>query len=339
MASMSYSVLSRFYKKHKVTALKMEFALVVVISGILILGEVMNEDIWGEEHTGVYAGEISTTELADDETVDVNEIKNPLVPKEETPSEDIKIDDTYKNEKLPYYIKINREANCITVYTYDSNGEYTVPFKAIRCATGGENTPLGSFELSDKYKFATLLYQSYGQYCSRIDGDILFHSSTYTSLKKDTLSAEDYNQLGESVSHGCIRLTVADAKWIYDNCDKGTKVDIYDDIDNPGPLGKPETIKVPEGTLWDPTDPDENNPWHAYTAQITGAEDRIVNGLEEFDILEGITAIDTCGNDVTSDIIIESDLDINMPGDYVVTYKITDAIGNSDSKTVIITVR
>ena len=33
-----------------------------------------------------------------------------------------------------------------------------------------------------------------------------------------------YNNLGKQVSHGCIRLTAGDAKWIYDNIDDDTKV-------------------------------------------------------------------------------------------------------------------
>ena len=69
----------------------------------------------------------------------------------------------------------------------------------------------------------------------------------------------NYNQLGTTASAGCVRLTVADAKWIYDNCEIGTLIEIYEE-DDPGPLGKPEAIKLPEGSGWDPTDPDPENP-------------------------------------------------------------------------------
>ena len=64
----------------------------------------------------------------------------------------------------------------------------------------------------------------------------------------------------------CIRLTVQDAKWIYDNCKPGTKVEFYEDS-NPGPLGKPTAQKISEDETvrgWDPTDPDVNNPWRNY---------------------------------------------------------------------------
>lgn len=68
---------------------------------------------------------------------------------------------------------------------------------------------------------------------------------------------------GTSASAGCIRLTVEDAKWIYDNCKAGTTVEFYSSED-PGPLGKPETMKITEYEEyrdWDPTDASENNPW------------------------------------------------------------------------------
>ena len=77
----------------------------------------------------------------------------------------------------------------------------------------------------------------------------------------------EYDKLGTTASAGCVRLTVADAKWIYNNCAKGTKVEFYADS-NPGPLGKPTAQKISSEEQvrgWDPTDPDPANPWKAYT--------------------------------------------------------------------------
>ena len=45
-----------------------------------------------------------------------------------------------------------------------------------------------------------------------------------------SLSIKSYNMLGQRASHGCIRLLVSDAKWIYDNVGKGTVVTIRDDL-------------------------------------------------------------------------------------------------------------
>ena len=171
-------------------------------------------------------------------------------------------------DPFPYYLKINRQQNVVTVYEKDENGEYTVPVKAILCSTGLYNaTPKGTFQLSSKYVWRELNGGVYGQYASRITGGVLFHSVPYTKKNKATLSASKYNKLGQQASMGCVRLTVEDAKWIYDNCPSGTYVEIYDSED-PGPLGKPEALKLDADSPnkgWDPTDPDERNPWHAWS--------------------------------------------------------------------------
>lgn len=174
--------------------------------------------------------------------------------------------------EFPYYLKVNRQQNVITVYEQDENGEYTVPTKAILCSTGLYNaTPLGTFHLSDKYIWRELHGGVYGQYASRITGGVLFHSVPYRSKSKNSLYADKYNKLGQQASMGCIRLNVEDAKWICENCPSGTTVEIYDDADNPGPLGKPEGIKIDldnPNKGWDPTDPDENNPWNEFSKDM-----------------------------------------------------------------------
>ncbi|MBD9219942.1 MAG: murein L,D-transpeptidase, partial [Clostridiales bacterium] len=101
-------------------------------------------------------------------------------------------------------------------------------------------------------------------YATRITGHILFHSVPYFTPNKDDLEYEEYNKLGTVASMGCIRLTVKDVKWIYDNCPEGTVVRMYASSKKE-PLEKPIPINIDvdneELRGWDPTDPDENNPW------------------------------------------------------------------------------
>ena len=71
---------------------------------------------------------------------------------------------------------------------------------------------------------------------------------------------------GSACSAGCVRLSVADAYWIYSNVSKGTIVEFYSS-DDPGPFGKPESKKISDNELcrnWDPTDSNYNNPWLNY---------------------------------------------------------------------------
>lgn len=161
----------------------------------------------------------------------------------------------------PYYIKINRKQNVVMIYGVES-GIYNKLVKTFVCSTG-RDTPLGTFRTTDKYIWRPLVNNVYGQYATRITGSILFHSVPYFRQSKDSLEYEEYNKLGTKASLGCIRLTVEDAKWIYDNCPKGTMVTLYDSDDLKN-IKKPESIKIDVNNKnrgWDPTDPDPNNPW------------------------------------------------------------------------------
>ncbi|MBO7520550.1 MAG: SH3 domain-containing protein, partial [Clostridia bacterium] len=165
----------------------------------------------------------------------------------------------------PYLIKVNRAQNMLIIYKKDDNGEYTVPVKAMVCSVGraGHETPKGTYKLSDKYTWGCLSGNVWGQYVTRITGPYLFHSVPYFTRNKGNLEYEEYNKLGQAASKGCVRLCVADAKWIFDNCAKGTTVTIYDSSE-PEPLTKPTpvTIDTNDGRKgWDPTDPDKENPW------------------------------------------------------------------------------
>ena len=205
---------------------------------------------------------------AETEYVTETEVETEVEAVDGTEVEEIEETETLEEKvDAPYYIKVNRSANCVTVYSKDANGEYTVPVKAMVCSVGLDNkTPLGTGAISDKYEWRLLFGDVYGQYAVRFNGHIMFHSVPYTTTSKDALKGGEYNLLGQPASKGCIRLSVADAKWIYDNCCKGTVVEVYDSED-PGPLGKPSAIQIDPYHFfrgWDPTDPDPSNPWKLY---------------------------------------------------------------------------
>jgi lipoprotein-anchoring transpeptidase ErfK/SrfK len=187
-------------------------------------------------------------------------------------------------EGFPYLVAVNRAASTVTVYAADNAGAYTVPYLAMVCS-GGDDTPLGHFETPVSYSWRLLSGPCYGQYATRIYSSYLFHSVPYYTQHKDDLEYDEYNKLGTPASLGCIRLAVADVKWIYDNCPIGTPVAIYDNADDPGPLGKPESIPIDPAneTLrgWDPTDPDPANPWG--TQYAAGTAIRSAAAQQEWD--------------------------------------------------------
>lgn len=231
-------------------------------------------------------------------------------------------------EKNPYFIKVNRSQNCVTVYTYDKNGEYTVPVRAMICSTGvNKATVIGDdFYIYYKQEWNPLFNDVYGHYVSGFYGDYLFHSVPYEDASADTLETEEFNKLGDEASLGCVRMETADVKWIYDNCPENTPVTVYDD-DNPGPLGKPEAIKITDHTCsWDPTDDDPQNPYAAKTPEIHGASDLTITKGETADLLEGVTAVDTCSNDITDKISVTGNVLTDKVGTYKLTYSVEDTM-------------
>lgn len=206
---------------------------------------------------------VAATEAISEEPTTIEDVTE-TIPETTTPlnyDELIDFDAEY-----PYMIRINRAQNWTTIYGLDQNGRYSVPYKVFTCSTGLNvgDTPLGSYKLGQKYDWRLMVDGSYSQYAIRIHGPIMLHSVPYYSQNKDDLEVKEYKKLGQPASLGCIRYTVADIKWIYDNCPEGTVVVIYDSEEEVPLLEIPEVTqakaKGPKAG-WDPTDPDKNNPW------------------------------------------------------------------------------
>ena len=203
---------------------------------------------------------------------------------------------TEYNGKSPYYIMVNRQMNTVTVYGVGDDGKYSVPVKAMiaSCGRSGHETPLGTFSTPDsRYTWRLMVDGTYGQYASRIQGSIMFHSICYSSADKSAMISSEYDALGDFASRGCIRLQTADAKWIYDNCPTGTLVTIYDSS-YAGVLGKPEkavdSVSSSANSNWDPTDPDPSNPWRLnISCSVSGTGSGSVTGTGGYRYGETVT--------------------------------------------------
>lgn len=240
-----------------------------------------------------------------------------------------------------YWIKVNRKMNTVTVYQY-KNGTYK-PVKAMVCSVGrNKATPLGNFNTQGKYRWHVLNGPVYGQYCTRIYKGYLFHSVWYFTPNKNAQSTKEYNRLGKDASHGCVRLTVADAKWLYDHCPTGTRVTIYDDSSSPGPLGKPKAMKVSRSKKqgWDPTDPDPNNPFKKYKPSIkfSSKKAKKVALYSEYDPKTGVSARDHKKRNITDRITVSGKVNTKKPGTYKLTYMVKDHQGYVASREFKVTV-
>lgn len=188
------------------------------------------------------------------------------------------LEEIYPTGTTKYYIKVNCKSQTVNVYEKDENNKYSKPVKAMLCSTGVETPKTGVYKITSfKQEWLGLQGNVYGQYCTQIVGNILFHSVPYIEKNNpSSLEYWEYDKLGEEASLGCIRLTVESAKWIFDNCETGTQVEFYSSED-PGPLGKPETQKISDYSEelknWDPTDEKQENPWIIYKKKVKEQEE------------------------------------------------------------------
>ena len=123
-----------------------------------------------------------------------------------------------------YLILINSKSHKVGIYK-GSKGNWS-EVKYWTCTTGAPSTPTkkGVFTVGSK---GTHFGESHGYTCwyyTQFSGNYLFHSVLYYPNSKTKIKS---GVLGASASHGCVRLAKTNAKWIYDNIPRGTKVVSY----------------------------------------------------------------------------------------------------------------
>lgn len=187
-----------------------------------------------------------------------------------------------KNGNNKFEIEINRAACTVTVLMYDAKTKkYDIPVKVFAVSVGRDVstnagagalnlkssfTPIGNYSIcsngmATKYSLKPMHEPDgstvYARWATHIVGNVYFHSIAVGSQSHNALNPNTFNRLGTPASAGCIRMQVADAKWIYDYCPSGTAVRIKKgNKSKPGPIGKPATIKIRSGSIhYDPTDP------------------------------------------------------------------------------------
>lgn len=124
-----------------------------------------------------------------------------------------------------YKIIVDEYHQVTMVFSKDAEGNYTVPVRYMLCSTGaGGCTPKGNFSMG-AYRVRFSLFNRdgrFGQYWTQVFGAIYFHTTLYLARDVSTYETASYDMLGNMDSHGCIRLTVPDARWMWYNIAAGT---------------------------------------------------------------------------------------------------------------------
>lgn len=220
-----------------------------------------------------------------------------------------------------YTIYVNRKTNLVNVVDQKTNKVV----RAMYCSTGKNNRTIkGTFKTKAKYRWRYLKGNVYGQYATRISGSYLFHSVPYYKKNVKTVETAEYNKLGSQASLGCVRLTVADAKWIYDKCRIGTKVVINDKKELQKPAYLPIKISTVKKSGWDPTDPNKNNPYYPKitvdTAKTVVACGAVFDPLSCISVYSSVTAQE----DLWKHVTVSGKVNTAKAGKYKLTYTVKD---------------
>lgn len=159
-------------------------------------------------------------------------------------------DELKNTDPEKYYIMLDLKNQIVTVYEKDDNGEYSKIVRRFVCTSGRtesnvvvdpENpnapidpmdlpkpTPTGIFKIGGRERFGKFAAfgGTYARYWTQVVNGIYFHSIMFDARDVDTLQSSAFRRLGSKGSHGCVRLYVEDAKWMYYYACPGTTVEI-----------------------------------------------------------------------------------------------------------------
>ncbi len=133
---------------------------------------------------------------------------------------------------VPYFVEVDVNNQLVKVFSRDEKSEFTNLERVFWCSTGTTSFPseVGIHVLTGR-NARHALFPTWGnataRWWTRITPEIAFHSILFSS--SGAVSMKSVNRLGNRASHGCIRLSMADAKWVYDNIGKGVEVWIHED--------------------------------------------------------------------------------------------------------------
>lgn len=131
--------------------------------------------------------------------------------------------ESFLGKRSGYTVFTNLSTNIVNVFIADGEGREIITYKRYQCTSGAPSTPTikGTYYIYMKrYYFDSGSSRCF--YFSPFKGGYGFHSVLY--YQDSTPQRIRDGRLGMYLSHGCIRLAINNAKWIYDNCPTGTKV-------------------------------------------------------------------------------------------------------------------
>ncbi|MBQ9015178.1 MAG: L,D-transpeptidase family protein [Firmicutes bacterium] len=124
-----------------------------------------------------------------------------------------------------YMIVVKLKEHKVRIY-HGKKGKWK-RIHAFKCSVGAPSTPTvkGTFTIGSRGRYFNTGSTLRCWYYTQFYGNYLFHSVLYD--RSPSPSHLVNGRLGANISHGCIRMALGNAKWIYSNIPSGTKVVIY----------------------------------------------------------------------------------------------------------------
>lgn len=186
---------------------------------------------------------------------------------------------TFDDNTLPvvpprYYshIAVFLDRQIVALYHTPEDGD-PEQVVAFFCSTGEAGTPtpkpkdkgLSYFKIGRRSPVYLKWWSCFVRYPTQFYGEYFFHSIPYELtgsdwLDKARMKTYAYRELGKkALSHGCVRLSLRDAKYIWENAYQDMPVYVHDsskghELKTPVPLPPVYNSSVYAG--WDPTDPE-----------------------------------------------------------------------------------
>lgn len=126
----------------------------------------------------------------------------------------------------PYRVEVSIDRQVVEVWALNERNGYDL-VQTFTCSTGlNDSTPRGVYPNGhpvNRWHYFKK-FNCWAQYSFKIVDDIMFHSVIYGSKNENSLRKSSERNLGSPASHGCVRLSVEDAKWLFEHCKRGSVV-------------------------------------------------------------------------------------------------------------------
>jgi len=124
------------------------------------------------------------------------------------------------NADTDYFIAVSKSQKQVYIYHKENNS--WINTKVFSCNIGAPESPTIEGNFYSGLKGTDLkINETYVKYFTQISGNYLFHSVPYNE-KGQIIDS----RLGVATSHGCVRLSLEDAKYIYDTIPSRTGIKI-----------------------------------------------------------------------------------------------------------------